>query len=104
MESRPANMASAGTHDKVSVAGTAVDIGALAPGGTGVRGRELKARHALIAVEGEAIRFLDDGSSPTATEGFPILENSDMLFSGNISQLKMIAQTGTATVTILWYR
>ena len=97
MEARPAGMATAGTHYHDGAVTALVDIGAMAS-------RPKKARHCLISVRGTDIRFLDDGSTPTATDGFPLLQDTDMMFSGDLKNLKLIPMSGSADITILWYR
>lgn len=63
---------------------------------------------ALLTVESNAVRFRDDGVAPTASVGFPLSVSaggvSSFEYSGNLSQVLIISQTGSATVDILYYR
>lgn len=88
-------MASAGTHYHNAAVNALVDIGAIRPA---------KARHCLISVRGGAMRFLDDGTNPSASDGFPLLEDTDMMFSGDLKNLRLIPVAAAVDVTILWYR
>lgn len=63
---------------------------------------------AVICVETAAIRWRDDGTSPTASVGMPLAagsstSNSCMYYSGTMSALSVIAQTGSPVVDISFY-
>jgi hypothetical protein len=60
-----------------------------------------------ISVESQAVRFRDDGTAPTSSVGFPIAVTSNgppFDYAGNLGAVQMIAETGTATVNILYYK
>lgn len=57
---------------------------------------------AVISVETQAVRMRDDGTDPTASIGFPLATGTPFTYDGELSRLKLIAQTGTATVNV-WY-
>jgi hypothetical protein len=59
---------------------------------------------ALIEVEGQAIRWRDDGTAPTAAIGMPVAVGQEWQYSGPLAALQLIAQSGTATVNISYYR
>lgn len=57
---------------------------------------------ALLSVETQAIRFRYDGQQPSTTVGHPVSAGGSIAFSNpsSISQLWIVAQTGTASVTV----
>ncbi len=60
----------------------------------------------LIKVEGQSIRFRDDGTAPTATVGYPVAAGEEFSYTGvpsNQQNLSIIGQTAGATVNILFY-
>lgn len=58
----------------------------------------------LISPETQAIRYRDDGTDPTASVGYPIPVGAELRYSGgNMAAIRIIAQTGTATVNVLYY-
>lgn len=61
---------------------------------------------ALIQPQTQAIRFRDDGFDPTATVGFPIAATGTLpfVYSGRLSAFRMIEQTASAIVNVLFYR
>lgn len=80
---------------QVSVAGTAKS-------GTAI-GIPTGAERVLIIPETNAIRWRDDGGTPTASVGMPAAAASGTDFDGNIANLSLIAQSGTATVNLSYY-
>lgn len=97
------------THEKLTVtSGSAVKLGSQVSGGGGV---PLSANRALIVVETAAVRWYDDGTHPTTTDGMPLAAGSvmdydvaDGLQSGaTASTLEFIAQSATATVWVSYY-
>lgn len=81
-------------NSQISVGATSVLLNTYKPAG---------ATHAEIAVDGAAIRWWDDGKTPTASEGKP-LSAGNYLWVEAPTTFRMIAQSGTATVTISWYK
>jgi hypothetical protein len=85
-----------GPPEKLSV-GVGATVGLSPPGG---------ATHALVFVESSGIRYYDDGSTPTtgATgNGAPIAAGSALEVDlASFTNFKMIAQTATATVHVLY--
>lgn len=61
-------------------------------------------RFALISVETNGIRWIDDGQVPTATYGQPVAAGQAFEFTGNFGALQLVAQSGTATVDISFGR
>jgi hypothetical protein len=63
------------------------------------------ATHALVFVESNPVRFYDDGSTPTTANGAPLAAGSALeLDMAAFTNFKMIAQVGTAIVSVLYYR
>ena len=77
-------------NSQISVASTALQLNTYRPSG---------ATHAEIAVETNAIRWWDDGKSPTASQGKP-LAVGDYFWVESPATFRFIAQTGTASVTV----
>lgn len=62
------------------------------------------ARAAIIEAESQAVRWRDDGTSPTATVGMPLASGADFLYTGKLSKLKFIEQTASAKLNVCYYR
>jgi hypothetical protein len=90
-------------YAQFTVAGSAVALGTAAmtnPAGTAPpSGTEF----CLIQPETNAIRFQDAGGTPSASVGFPVAALGAVEYDGNPATLRFIAQSGTATVNILFY-
>lgn len=59
---------------------------------------------AYITPETAAIRWRDDGTAPTTTVGYPVSAGNQLAYMGNLATLQVIAQSGTSTVNIAFYR
>ena len=59
---------------------------------------------AVIAVSGNDCRYLDNGSTPTATGGMPLRVGEKLTYTGSLAALKFIPQAGTATLDVLFYK
>lgn len=59
---------------------------------------------AQISVSAQAVRYRDDGTAPTASVGYPKPTGSEFTYAGNFQNLQFIAQTGTATLDVLFYQ
>ena len=59
---------------------------------------------AIIAAEAQAVRYRDDGVTPTATVGMPLAVGPGILYVGRLLALQVISQTGGAKLDILFYR
>jgi hypothetical protein len=59
----------------------------------------------LIDAESASVRYRDDGINPTATVGMPMASLAPVLTyaSQNLGALSFIAQSGTATLDVLFY-
>jgi hypothetical protein len=58
---------------------------------------------AIISVETNAIRWRDDGTAPTASVGMPVAVGQTFIYSGNLSAITFIPQTGSATMDVSYY-
>ena len=87
-----ASSAPVGAYQQQSVT-TAANLASIPSGAT----------YAVLSVEGNAIRWRDDGTDPTATVGMPVAVGQTVNYDGSLSKLRMIAQTGTATVNVSYY-
>ena len=59
---------------------------------------------AYITPEGAAIRWRDDATAPTTTVGYPVAIGGQLVYQALLPTLQVIAQTGTSTVNIAFYR
>lgn len=92
----PARKTPVGPPEKLSV-GTGAVVTLSPPGG---------ATHALVFVEANAIRYYDDGTTPTTGgtgNGAPLAAGSALEIDlASFANFKMIAQSATATVHVLY--
>lgn len=58
----------------------------------------------VISVEGEPVRWRDDGTTPTSTVGMPLQVGQQLSYSASLSAIEFIAQTGSATLDIAYYK
>ena len=84
--------ASAGAYQQMSV--TTV-VGLTSP--------PAQATYAIIIPETNGIRWRDDGTDPTATVGMPVAAGSTLVYDGDLSKIKIVSQTGTATVNVSYF-
>lgn len=66
-------------------------------------GMNVEPTFALIVVEGQSVRWRDDGTDPTASVGMPILANNSLLYDGNLLNIRFIQTAATATINITYY-
>jgi hypothetical protein len=62
------------------------------------------ATFAWITPETAAIRWRDDGTAPSATVGNPVSAGQQLVYGGLLASLQVVAQSGTATVNVAFYR
>lgn len=62
------------------------------------------AKAAQINVSGADVRYTDDGTTPTAAVGMPASQGASWLYTGPLAALKFIAQSGTATLDVSYYK
>ena len=62
------------------------------------------AQRVLIRCVGADVMIRDDGTNPTASEGFPLLDGDAIWFDGDLHRLKAIRKDSTdAVLYFLWY-
>lgn len=59
---------------------------------------------AFISVETAGVRYRDDGTAPTATVGMPIAAGQQLTYSGNLTAVRFIAQSGTPVMDVSYYK
>jgi hypothetical protein len=79
-------------------AATALTIPTLTPDGS-----YQKPTFALIIAEGAAVRWRDDGVSPTASVGMPLAIGVPLQYDGDLTKIRFIEQVGTAKLNISYY-
>jgi hypothetical protein len=62
------------------------------------------ATFAWITPETAAIRWRDDGTAPSATVGNPVAAGQQLVYGGLLASLQVVAQSGTSTVNVAFYR
>ena len=70
-------------------------------------GRSVRPSKAIITVEGAAVRYHDNGDTPTAAVGTPILQNGSLVIDGSpdvIRLFKVIEQAASASMHVRYYQ
>jgi hypothetical protein len=63
------------------------------------------ATHATICPSTQNVRWTQDGSTdPTASVGILLAKDTERLFSGNLTNLRFIEVTASATLNIQFYK
>jgi hypothetical protein len=58
---------------------------------------------ALIVPEGQAVRWRDDKTAPTASVGMPLAVGIPLQYDGNIQDIQFIEQVAGAKLNISYY-
>lgn len=58
---------------------------------------------ALIQAETQSIRWRDDGTNPTASVGMLLSAGNTLAYTGDLSQIKIIQTTASASVNVSYY-
>ena len=66
-------------------------------------GNNNKPLFALIIAEGQAVRWRDDNTSPTASVGMPLAVGVPLQYDGDLSKIKFIEQAAGAKLNISYY-
>jgi hypothetical protein len=66
-------------------------------------GLNAKPVFALIIAEGQAVRWRDDQTSPTASVGMPLIVGIPLQYDGDIANISFIEQVAGATLNISYY-
>lgn len=61
-------------------------------------------KFALIQPEAQNVRWRDDGTNPTTGIGMKLVANDILVYSGNLSAIKFIEETGSAKLNITYYK
>lgn len=59
---------------------------------------------AIITVEGQSVRYRDDGTAPTASTGMLLAAGTTLIYTGTLASLEFIQTTATATIDVAYYR
>jgi hypothetical protein len=62
------------------------------------------ANYALISVEGQSIRWRDDSTGPTATNGMLAVAGSSLFYQGSLADFQMVETAAGAVVDVTFYR
>lgn len=82
----------------------AVDLSTPASGTTLAVAIAAGARLILVIAETQAVRWRDDGSNPTAGVGMPLAVGTLLEYSGTLSAIKFIEQTGSAKINVAYFK
>lgn len=87
--------------EQITVSSTAIGCTAskINPG-SGVAG----ANYALFRCETSDVRWRDDGVDPTASVGYLLRTNEELVYDGQLSKIKFIRATADATIDASYYR
>ncbi len=58
---------------------------------------------AVIVVEGQGVRWRDDGTAPTSTVGMPLAVGSSMNYDGDMNKVQFIQQASGGILNISYY-
>ena len=59
---------------------------------------------AVIIVENASVRWRDDGTAPTASVGMPLQPGSTLFYDGDLTRIRFIQQSPTATLNVSFYK
>ncbi len=77
--------------------------GLLVPAKDPTTGMNVKANFALIVAEGTDVRWLDNGSNPTASVGMLLKVGVIFQYDGDLSRIKFIETSSSAKVNVSYY-
>lgn len=63
-----------------------------------------EASWARIQSLGSTVRWWDDGSTPTVSQGFSLSAGTLLEFAGDLKKFRAIAESGTPTLNVSYYR
>jgi hypothetical protein len=66
-------------------------------------GLNAKPVFALVVAEGQAIRWRDDKTSPTASVGMPLAVGVPLQYDGDLTNIQFIEQVAGAKLNISYY-
>lgn len=59
---------------------------------------------AMIIPETQAVRWRDDGVAPTATVGMPLAVGTTLMYDGDLTRIRFIAQVAGAILNVSYYK
>lgn len=59
--------------------------------------------YAVITTQGQAVRWRDDGTAPTAAIGMELLVGQALNYNGSLAAIEFIQEAATATLNISYY-
>jgi hypothetical protein len=59
---------------------------------------------ALLQPLSANVRWWDDGSAPTVSQGFQLAAGTYLEFTGDLKKFQAIAESGTPTLNVTYYR
>lgn len=62
------------------------------------------ARTAIIQAESQSVRWRDDGTAPTTGIGMVLAAGDDVVYSGDLAEVRVIEITASAKLNISYYR
>lgn len=80
-------------YSQITSLSSAVGLGTIPAGAT----------RALITVEGQPVRWRDDGTNPTTSVGMPLAAGDIIDYDGNLSALKFIETASGAKLNVYFY-
>lgn len=66
-------------------------------------GLNAKPTIAIITPEGQAVRWRDDATAPTASVGMPLAVGVTLQYDGDLTKIRFIEQTSGAKLNISYY-
>jgi len=66
-------------------------------------GNKVQPTFALIVAEGQAVRWRDDGTAPTASVGMPLSIGVPFQYDGDLTKIRFIEQVAGAKLNISYY-
>lgn len=62
------------------------------------------ARVAVLSCDAQAVRWRDDGTNPTGTDGIPMATtDAPLLYTGSLAAIRFIEQSASAVLHVAYY-
>lgn len=58
----------------------------------------------LLQAQDQNVRWRDDGTEPTITEGIRLLSDESIMYNGKLNAIRLIEETASATVNVCYYK
>ena len=59
--------------------------------------------YALLYVETQDVRWRDDGTNPTATDGVKLVKDKEFMYKGNLAAIKFLELAASAVLHVTFY-